>query len=124
MHKFWRSVGSPRYGNINSARLLAKINYKNAIKFHLNRSQSTNSKAINNSLLSNDSKKFWRIWNSHFKGNFSESDIIDGISDPPQIANSFADYVAKTFVNSFDDCAAMSEFNSLCQDLYSEVNDI
>ena len=58
MHNLWNSVGNPRVGVINSARLSAKLKYKNAIKAAINHSKNIDSKAIDNCLFTNDSLNF------------------------------------------------------------------
>jgi exonuclease III len=120
MHKLWRNLGCPMNGNINSARLKAKINYKNAIKAALNQSLLTNSKAIDNSLINRDTASFWKIWNSKFNNKHDNVVPIEGLLNATDIANTFSDHFSKTFVKSSDDTKIMNEFNDIGAEIQSE----
>jgi len=64
MHKLWRTYGSPTTGVINSARLLAKNDYKHAIKQAAVEFEQSKADKINGRFAEHGMKSFRKCWNS------------------------------------------------------------
>jgi exonuclease III len=116
MHNLWRMVGSPRSGIINSARLKAKFDYKQAIKQSECDFERLHSDHLNSLFNNKDTKNFWKSWISNYKKSSSTPVYINGHSDPAVIANSFRDHFDKVYVDSSQDLAAVDEFQCIIRE--------
>jgi len=123
MHKLWRRLGSPTDGAINSARLKAKLDYKNALKEASNNSSKSCSTSLSISFLNHDSTSFWKIWNDKFNNKNAYIGPVSGFSHPSDIASAFRDHYCTTFVNSYDDLSAVNEYSEILNKL-NENDDI
>ena len=110
LHVLWRSIGSPRTGVINAARLSAKLKYKQAIKQAALDYEQNNADEINMRFNDNDQKAFWRLWSSKYNKNLASPVSVAGQSDPAAIANEFKESFSKIYVNSANNVSAVSEF--------------
>jgi hypothetical protein len=119
MHKLWRSIGSPRRGVINSARLNAKLQYKKAIKEAADKSKKTGSHHLASSLQNKDFNGFWKIWNDKFNNKNIFVAPVGGFTNSSEIANAFRDYYSKTFINSADDHKAVNDYTNILSDIYN-----
>ena len=119
MHVLWRSVGSPRHGIINAARLTAKLDYKQAIKQAEYNYEQNNADELNQRSADMDSKNFWKTWNAKYKHNVSNPTVIDGQSDPTSVANLFRSYYSNVYVNSSNNNVTVDEFRNA----YSSLSD-
>src|SRR3989442_14027977 len=97
-------------GNINSARIKAKLNYKNAIRAADKKSQLSNSKTINEALANKDNSSFWKIWNGKFNNKANTFHSIDGSSNSAEAANILKEYFSNTFTDSLGDDNSVREF--------------
>ena len=112
MHNLWRKCGSPKQGVINSARIKAKLTYKEAIKKTAADFERANADEINRYLETKDYKCFWKCWNSKYQKRPNAPATIANHSDSLNIANAFKDYFANIYTNSSDDIQAVNEFNN------------
>ena len=110
MHVLWRSLGSPRSGVINAARLSAKLNYKQAIKQAALDYEQNNADEINMRFSDNDQKAFWKLWSAKYNKSLASPVSVAGQSDPAVIANEFKDFYSKVYVNSASNASAVNEF--------------
>ena len=125
MHNLWRSVGSPRQGVIDAARLNAKLVYKQAIKKAAKDFECNNADEIGRHLSNKDSTSFWKSWNAIYNNKPTVSNPIGGKSDPVSIANCFRDHYANIYTDSSTNATFVSEFKmayneAYCGDLNSE----
>ena len=123
MHKLWRTCGSPRSGIINSARLTAKLDYKQAIKHAAVEYEKSNADELNACFAKKDKKSFWKCWNAKSKNNTGNSASINGQNDPVLIANAFKTHFAQSYINSADDIQARTEFADLLSSKAPELCD-
>ena len=121
MHTLWRTCGCPRQGVINSARLTAKFDYKQAIKRAAVEFERVNANEIDSYFLNKDTKSFWKTWNSKFRESPNNSTFIDGQGDSFNIAKSFSDYFVNIYVDSSHDTNAVDEFNRLYKSHNTQV---
>jgi len=122
MHSLWRSVGSPRNGVINAARLTAKSDFKRAVKQASIDFEVNNADDLKQSLASRDKNSFWKCWNRKYQSSLITPVSVKGQNDPGIIADTFTEYFASQYVNSADDSAAMNDFVSAYEHLNSKVD--
>jgi hypothetical protein len=120
MHKLWRDVGSPRQGVINSARITAKLDYKNAIKKAALDFEQSNANDLNKHLLDKDSKSFWKCWNSNYRKSLTNAVSIEGEADPAIIANKLRNFYSNVYVDSANNFSAVDEFDNLSSNVSSD----
>jgi exonuclease III len=113
MHKLWRTCGSPKSGIINTARLTAKIDYKQAIKQAAIVFDQSNADELNSRFAEKSTKAFWKSWSAKFNKSLVRPISINGASEPVLIANMFKNHFAKSYINSADNMLAHAEFNDL-----------
>jgi hypothetical protein len=111
MHNLWRSIGSPRNGSINSARLTAKRNYKQAIKIARVELEKSGADELHISLNSKDNKIFWRSWNANYSNKSANAISIEGCLDNQSTANKFKQYFQSVFIDPECDINARDEFH-------------
>jgi len=63
MQKLWRTCGSPHAGVNNIARIIAKLDYEQAIKQAAVKFELTNADGINDQLANKDMNSFLNCWN-------------------------------------------------------------
>ena len=116
LHNLWKCIGCPRNNSlINCERIKAKYVYKLAIRDAKILEAKSKSEQINSSLADKNPSAFWKCWNFNYNKNNNNSipPIIDNLSDPSQIANSFKSYYSSIFVNSSLNREAVSEYIDL-----------
>ena len=114
MHNLWRSIGSPRHGVINAARLKSKLDYKQAIKRSAAEFEQTNADELNDHFIHKSTNNFWKCWNSKYKKSLDRPVSVAGKSDPIDIANEFKLHLSNIFVHSSDDINSVNEYSKLC----------
>jgi exonuclease III len=122
MHKLWRTIGCPRQGVINAARLKAKLKYKQAIKQANIDFERDNSDAINDCIGDKDSNRFWKSWNARYNKKTNYSGAVDGCSDSKDIANRFKTFYSNIYINSAADIDAVHEFSSIKSQINNSTN--
>ena len=120
MHSLWRSVGSPRVGIINAARISAKLDYKRAIRNKAAQFEQRNADDLNRRLADKDVNGFWKCWNAHYQNSLSHPVAIDSHSDDKEIADIFSNVYKNVYIDSNNDMAACDEFKHE----YSKLSDL
>ena len=112
MHALWRAIGSPRQGVINAARIIAKLDYKRAIKESAASFERDNADTLNRHLSDRKPNDFWKCWNAKYQRSLATPVAIGGQSDPITIANNFKDYYANIYIDSGKDRNALNDCNN------------
>ena len=120
LHALWRSIGSPRHGVINSARLNAKLEYKLAIKEAAKNFEMDNADELNMRFVDKDCTSFWKCWSSKYNSSLSNPVSIDSQSDPTIIADTFKNLYAGIYIDSAKDASAVNECNELRASMTSD----
>ena len=107
MHKLWRTIGSPRHGIINSARLKAKLDYKKAIKLAAVQFECNNAHELYTHFIYKETSEFWKCWNTKYRKSLDKPTSVARQSDPIGIANEFKNYCSNIVIDSSKDKKAM-----------------
>ena len=86
MHNLWIQCGKPRSGIIDTTRLWAKYDYKQAIRKAADDFETLHADEISEHLLNKDSKQFWRAWTAKNSSKLDTDISIDGKSNYKDIA--------------------------------------
>jgi exonuclease III len=92
-HRCWKSQGSPKTGPLFSTMSSRRLAYKALIRSKEAESLNSFSSELGDVLEDKNQSAFWKSWNGKFK-RANKSQIVDGLSDPNDIANSFAQVFA------------------------------
>jgi exonuclease III len=90
-HLLWITCGRPTRGIIYINRCRARAEYRRAIKYKRDAADISVSNDLNDYLLSKDNISFWKTWKSKFSAKHSVANSVDGLSQPVDIANTFAE---------------------------------
>jgi len=113
MHNLWRKIGSPRQGIINSARLRAKIDYKQAIKEAAADFERNNGDELNSLYAAKNTKDFWKLWSAKQPKTSQASVTVAGETNCAVIAEKFREFYSQIYVDSSKCNTSVDEFNSV-----------
>lgn len=98
-HKLWKAAGRPRAGPIFDRRTKDRCAYRLAIKKNQSDSTEFYSNELHEALLSKQGNNFWKCWNSKFAKKSAACRQVDGLVEPQQIADNFANHFSKSCSN-------------------------
>ena len=125
VHELWKSMGKPRMGPINTARLKIKAEYKCAIRRAAVEFENSHLDESAEYFAHRDMNNFWRAWNIKYNKRVRVEDVcIDGNTSANKIADSFRQFYASIYVNSADDKCKVDEFNKHRLLYVGDANDI
>ena len=96
-HRIWLDAGKPRSGLIFEIYKKDKYSYKHLIKCEKNETDLSITNDLHEYLCSKDINGFWKTWNSKINSKQKNNlNIVDGLVDAAEIAESFADFFRQT----------------------------
>jgi len=98
-HKLWKAAGRPRSGPIFDKRSKDRCAYRLAIKKNQSDSTDFYSNELHDALLNKRGNDFWKCWNSKFAKKSTDCRQVDGLVEPQQIADNFAEHFSKSCSN-------------------------
>jgi hypothetical protein len=112
-NRAWIAASKPRSGPIFQRRQSCRLMYRRALRNREQQHRVYYSNALHESLISKDTKSFWRCWRSKLD-NANVALTIDGTNDPEILVVKFADYFSSLVCpNSTANAASLEkEFNS------------
>ena len=94
--KIWKEAGRPRTGPIADKRNYDKRKYKKMLSRERRAETQSYTNDLHDALISKNGVSFWKCWRSKFEKKNKSSQLIDGLGDDIQIAESFAEHFRKT----------------------------
>ena len=113
--------GRPRYRILNYNGLLCKLRCEKAIRLARVNFEKGVSDKLADKLHQGDVKGFWGKWNILFDVASNHNASIEGYTDPTVIANEFAHYFAKNFVNSSENVMLKNKFETVFKEYAGSV---
>jgi hypothetical protein len=114
IHELWKTIGKPRHGSINNARVRIKSEYKLAIRKADTDFEKSHTDEVTEYFAHKDMDNFWKSWNAKYSKHINTANIsISGYQKAPDIANAFRDHYANTFINSADEKTKVRQFNEM-----------
>jgi len=90
----WKAAGRPRSGPIFSNYSKDKAAYRHCIRNRRVAETEVYSNELHDALMKKQGN-FWKCWNSKFDNNKHAINSVDGVIDPPAIADHFMSYFSK-----------------------------
>jgi exonuclease III len=112
-HKTWVSNGKPRFGPHHTSMVKSRNQYKLLIKLKEKENSNHFSNELHEALVNKNGDDFWRQWKAKF-GKKKNSQVINGSSNPGDIAAMFANYFKDLYTSNSPNKheAFKQEFNS------------
>ena len=96
---YWRSIGSPRQGPAFECKKKCQFSYKSTLRREKNNDAKKKSDSLHSDLLEKNGVSFWKSWNNINKTGNSLSTRVNGETEGPAIANTFATYFESIYSN-------------------------
>ena len=124
---YWRSIGSPRHGPAFECKKKCQLLYKSKIRREKNNDAKKKSDTLHSDLLEKQGISFWKTWNKINQTGNSLSTRVDGETEGPAIANSFATYFESVYSghDTFEHEQLRDKFTTNLSNYYAgHINDI